>query len=56
MSAEIDPAYLSLEMRARIISDAGAGVYPVSKMRAVIYDVALQHLREIAEPAPEKRR
>lgn len=53
MSGEIDPAYLSLEMRARLIADAGGGVYPVSRMRELIYLEALKHLRALtAIPKP----
>lgn len=38
----------SLEMRAVLIADAGAGLHPTSKIRDAVKSEALKHLREIA--------
>lgn len=36
----------SLELRARMIAHAGAGLYPTSKVREAVEVEALKHLRE----------
>jgi hypothetical protein len=39
---------LSLDMRAQLISDAGPGLSPTSKIREAVKIEALKHLRAVA--------
>jgi hypothetical protein len=38
----------SLELRAAMISDAGPGLHPTSRVREAVKAEALEHLREVA--------
>lgn len=39
---------LSIDMRAQLIADAGAGLSPTSEVRRAVKEEALKHLREVA--------
>lgn len=54
MAVEIE----SSELIAKRISEAGSGLYPVSKIREAIFAIALEEVRILkaeAPPVPRKR-